>query len=275
MKSTRAVRGVVVTVAAAAALASCSSTKAKPASSTTPTTIAGPGGSPLVTAGPATPKGSATDVVTALLTAEQANDHVASFGFIDAAGRTAYATAPDWARRRAELAPITGFKIESTKGDDVTALVNHHPGIDPFIGLQFAAEHQVWHAVKSSGGWLVDPDPKTTPVVPPDAGARTAALTWATALQACDAAGAAKLQAVANLLGVSSGPSALCHASGNVTADAPASADQGPQTADLVAQYTVDVLGYVRKVHIGGIPAPFDAYLVPVGDVWQVVAAAG
>ncbi|GAC1313670.1 MAG: hypothetical protein NVSMB12_05680 [Acidimicrobiales bacterium] len=255
-------------------LASCSSTKAK-APSTTPTTAAVPGATPLVTAGPAAPKGSPVDAVTALLTAEQANDHVASFGLIDQAGRAAYATAPDWARRRAELPPITAFKIESTKGDDVTALVNHHPGIDPFIGLQFAAEHQVWHAVKAGGGWLVDPDPKTTPVVPPDGGARTAALTWATALQACDTAGAAKVQAVTNLLGVSAGPGALCHAAGTVTAAAPAAADQGPQTADLVAQFTVDVLGYVRKVHIGGIPAPFDAYLVPVGDAWQVVAVAG
>lgn len=275
MKTTRAVRGAVVAVVVVATLASCSSTKAKTASSSSPTTVPTPGATPLVSAGPATPKASAADAVSALLTAEQANDHASSFALIDPAGRAAYATAPDWARRRAELAPITGFKIESSKGEDVSVLVNHRPGIDPFIGLQFAAEHQVWHAVKGAGGWLVDPDPRTTPVVPPDAGARTAALNWAAALQACDTAGAAKFQAVATLLGVSAGPGALCHASGTVAADAPAAADQGPQTADLAAQFTVDVLRYVRKVHIAGIAAPFDAYLVPVGDVWQVVAVAG
>lgn len=275
MKTTRVLNRATVSVLVVALLGACTSTKSANPPRPSVTTASVPGGRPLVTAAPATPRATPTDAVVALLAAEKANDHVASFGLVDPAGRAAYPTAPDWARRRAELAAVLGFRVESTKGDDVTVLVDHEPGIDPFVGLHFAHEHEVWHAVKSANGWLVDPDPKTTPVLPADAGARTVAMTWATALQACDPAAAAKQQAVTNLLGVSAGPAALCHAAGPVTADPPAPADQGPQTADLVAQYTVDVLGYVRKVHIGGIPAPFDAYLVPIGDSWQVVAVGG
>lgn len=275
MKTTRVLNRAAVSVLVVAVLGACTSTKSANAPRPSVTTDSVPGGGPLVTAAPATPRATPTDAVAALLAAEKANDHVASFGLVDPAGRAVYPTAPDWARRRAELAAVLGFRVESTKGDDVTVLVDHEPGIDPFVGLHFAHEHEVWHAVKSGNGWLVDPDPKTTPVVPADAGARTAALNWATALQACDHAAAAKQQAVANLLGVSAGPAALCRAAGAVTADPPTPAEQGPQTADLVAQYTVDVLGYVRKVHITGIPAPFDAYLVPIGDSWQVVAVGG
>ena len=208
----------------------------------------------------------------ALLGAEEAGDHATSFGLIDPGGRAVYPAATDWEHRRAELAPITNFKVESTKDADVTVLVDHRPGIDPFIGLHFAQERQVWHAMKVPGGWLVDPDPRITPIVGPDGGATTTALAWAKAVQRCDRAAAAKLQALPNLLGESNGPNALCHATGTVAADPPAAADQGPQTADLVAQYTVDVLAYVRKVHIGGIPSPFNVYLVPIGTDWQVVA---
>lgn len=276
METKRACSAALATVLAFGALGACTNSSNKAKLGPTATTVAPVAGQgPLVTAAPPTPKGSPTDAVTALLTAEKANDHVASFGLVDPAGRDVYKTAPDWERRRSELAQITGFKIESAKGDDVTALVDHDPGLDPFIGLHFAHEHQTWHAVKGSGGWLVDPDPKVVPVVAPDAGARPAALAWATALQACDAAGAAKQQAVTNLLGQSHGPVALCHAPGTISASPVAQADQGAQTADLVAQYTVDVLEYVRKVRITGVPTPFDAYLVPIGEDWKVVAVGG
>lgn len=273
------IRGVLTAATAAllagGALAACTGGHASSSASPTgrPTTTV-PILVPL-TAPPPAPKASAAEAVSALLRAEQATDHTASFLLLDAAGRAAYPLPTDWARRRTEVPPVKGFRVESTKGDDVVVAVDHDPGIDPFVGLAFAHERQTWHAHKESAGWLVDPDPQVAPVVPPDAGARTAALAWATALQSCDTAAAGKDQAITTLLGVSAGPAALCHAPGPVTADPPVPAPQGPQTADLVAQYTVDVLPYVRQVHISGAPAPFDAYLVPIGDGWQVVAVGG
>lgn len=272
---TRILNSAAIAILGVGILTGCSSGKARSAPAPTTTASSVPGIAPLVSVTPPTPKSTPIEAVTAVLAAEQANDHGASFGLVDPAGREVYKTAPDWERRRAELAPITRFKIESTKGADVTALVEHRPGIDPFIGLHFAQEHQTWHAVKVGTGWLVDPDPTVTPVVPSDAGARTAALSWAGAMQACDNAGATALQALPNLLGVSAGPGALCHVTGTPSADAPSPADQGPQTADLVAQYTVDVLPYVRMVRITDGSIAFDTYLVPVGDAWRIVGVAG
>lgn len=275
MGTARSCTAALVAVLALGATTSCSGSgsKAKLGPAAPTTTI--PGVAPLVTAAPPTPKGNATEAVTALLSAEKANDHTASFGVLDAAARAIYPTVPDWERRRTELAPITSFRIESTKGDDVTALVDHEPGIDPFIGLHFAHEHQTWHAVKEQGGWGVDPDPKVVPILPADEGARTAAVAWGTALQACDNDGAAKYQTSPTLLGASNGPALLCHAPGPVTASAPSQAPQGPQTADLVAQYTVDILTTVKVVKVSGGAKPFDAFLVPIGDVWKVVSVSG
>jgi len=264
-----------VALVAAIGLASCSSAKASssaapvaPSASTIP-------GVPQITAPPPTPRASPTDAVSALLSAEQANNHIVSFGLLDAAGRAAYPLPTDWERRRTELAPITGFHVESAKGADVTVAVDHQPGIDPFVGLHFAHEHQSWTARKEGGGWLVDPDAKVVPVVPADAGAATTALAWGRAVQSCDVAAATRLQAIPTLLGTSGGPQALCHATGTLVAGVPAPPAQGPQTADLIAQYTVDVLAYVRQVHLGGIAVPFDTYLVPIGDAWQMVAVSG
>ena len=234
-----------------------------------------------VSAAGRTPKATAVAAVTALLDAERGGDHTAAFALLSSVGVAKYPSPDDWFRHRTEVAPVTDFSEESTTGEsagpsakesDVRMLVRHQPGIDPFVGLQFAQEHQVWHARNEAGGWLVDPDPFVQPVVPAESGVRNVALQWAQESQRCDDKAAASLQAVNPLLGVSAGAVALCHSSGPLGVGTPSPASVGPETAGLVAQYGSDVVQYVRKVAIKGGPKPFNAFLLPIGDAWRVVA---
>ena len=217
---------------------------------------------------------SAEAAVIALLEAERALDHRASFQLLSSVGLAAFPSPDLWARRRTELAPVTALGSASVSGDDVTVLVEHTATIDPFVGLQFAQERQTWHARNESGGWLVDPQPKVDPVVPPDAGAATATQEWTEAKRSCDEPAATALQAIATPLGISTGVAALCKAGGDASVGAPAPAVPGPETADLVAQYGSGVLRYVRSVRVSGLAKPFTVLLVPIGDAWRVLAVA-
>lgn len=217
---------------------------------------------------------TAASAVLALLAAEQNLDHATSFAHLSAVGVDSFPTVDDWARHRNDSAPVTGFRQESVKGSDVRVLVEHKAAIDPFVGLQFAREHQTWHARRAVEGWLVDPFPEIEPVVPGDAAASRAASQWATARQRCDDGASRAMQAIEVPLGVSSGASALCGWSGAVVASAPSSASPGPDTAALVAQYGTDVLPYVRVVQVAAGGTTFRVLLVPIGESWQVVALA-
>ena len=167
---------------------------------------------------------------------------------------------------------MTAYRIESDNGSEVRVLVNHKAAIDPFVGLQFATEYEVWHTRDQGTGWLVDALAEVEPIVPSDAGAASAALQWAKARQRCDDDGATALQAVTPPIGVSAGAAALCHAAGTLAASAPSVASPGPETAVLVTQYGSDVLRFVRRVEITGVPKPVKVFLVPMNDVWRVLA---
>lgn len=220
----------------------------------------------------ARPQASATKAVDALMAAEVADDHEASFSLLSSSGRTEFPSVADWSRHRTEFAPVTGYRIESVHGPEVRVLVEHKATIDPFVGLQFAKEHQVWHTQNEGTGWLVDALADAEPIVPADAGAASAALQWARARQRCDDVSAIALQAVAPPLGVSEGAAALCHAVGTLAASTPSPAAPGPQTAVLVAQYGSDVLDFVRQVEITGVPKLVRVFLVPMDEAWRVLA---
>ena len=239
----------------------------------TSTVVSQPTSQPLVAvpAG-ARPQPSASKAVDALLAAEVAEDHEASFALLSSAGRAQFPSAADWSRHRTELAPVTAYRIESVDGAEVRVLVDHKAAIDPFVGLQFAKEHEVWHTREEGSGWLVDALAEVEPIVPADAGAASVALQWARARQRCDDAHATALQAVAPPLGVSAGAAALCHAVGTLAAGTPSAASPGPETAVLVAQYGSDVLRFVRRVEITGVPKLVRVFLVPMGDAWRVLA---
>ena len=105
---------------------------------------------------PRSPQASAEAAVVALLDAEKAGNHRASFTFLTTSSQASYPSPDVWATHRVGTAPVTTFRVESSSGAEVRVLVEHKPAIDPFVGLQFAQEHQTWHARRESGGWLVD-----------------------------------------------------------------------------------------------------------------------
>lgn len=247
-----------------------SSSVAEPAK-TSASSVAAPG--PDESAYPRSPKASAEEVVLALLEAEKAGNHRASFALLTRAGLAKYRSPDVWATHRIGVARVTGYHRETVKGGDVTALVEHKPAIDPFVGLQFAQEHQTWHARQEPDGWLVEPEPDIEPIVPADAGARDVAAKWAAARQSCDQAAELELQAVRTPFGESVGAAALCRSSGALSTGEPTQGSPGPQTAQLVAQYGPAVIRYVRGVEISGGPEPFTVLLVPIGDAWRVIAA--
>lgn len=220
---------------------------------------------------PRSPQASAEAAVVALLDAEKAGNHRASFTFLTTSSQASYPSPDVWATHRVGTAPITTFRVESSSAGDVRVLVEHKPAIDPFVGLQFAREHQTWHARKEAGGWLVDPDPDVEPVVPTDDGVAKVVSMWATAGQGCDETAQRTWQAVATLFGLSVGAAALCRATGAVTVSSPVSVEAGPQTAEMIAQYGPGIVRYLRAVEVRGVPRPFTAFVVPIGTEWRVI----
>ncbi len=285
MRANRSLR--VVACAGALIIAGCSgSNDASRASSessvptipdsSAPTANASTNASPSGTGAPSRAvrpgRASAEQAVFALLEAEQALDHDKSFLLLSSRGLAAYPSASLWARRRTEVARITGFSRETVRGTDVTLLVRHVASIDPFVGLQFAEERQTWHTQKESDGWLVDPEPDVEPIVPSEAGVKADASRWVAARQSCDDTAAGGLQAIPDLLHVSAGAASLCGASEVAKPSEPSVVDPGPQTADLVAQYGAGILRYVRTVRFSGLPNTLQVFLVPIDKSWRVVS---
>ncbi|MGH9179838.1 MAG: hypothetical protein ACRD0N_14955, partial [Acidimicrobiales bacterium] len=97
------------------------------------------------TARSAAPQPSPAAALTALLEAEKAGDHAASYRLLATGARKNLTTAA-WSRRRNELPAVTGFTVERTEASTVVALVDHEPGLDPFVGLRPAQDRQRWTA---------------------------------------------------------------------------------------------------------------------------------
>lgn len=213
-----------------------------------------------------------------LLAAEQRNDRAASFLLLSRQSRGEYKDVADWTKRRQQLPAVTGFRIdpgsEGERGDRagmVLAVVEHVPDLDPFRGLSLARENQTFTGREEAGGWLVDGDPATDPLLPPDPLAVEAASAWVAAVQACDQARAADLQAVTTLFGSAEGAVGLCGKPGPVTPGGGVDRlSPGVASTDIVAQYTTDALVWARVVRVTS-PAAFGVVLAPLGDRWKVL----
>jgi len=218
----------------------------------------------------ADPQPSPRQATEALLAAEKSGDHAASYRLLTGSARKAL-SAGAWARRRSEVPAITGFSVESAEGDTVVAVVEHQPGLDPFIGLSPARERQTWRARKEGGGWLLEPEPVVKALYPPAAEAAPAALAWARAVQSCDAEAVRSAQAVDVLFGTSDAPAGLCKAAGTLAVGEVGALDAGPSSQELVSQYGTEALEWARTVAVTGGPRPFHVVLAPIGSVWSVV----
>lgn len=219
-----------------------------------------------------TPKASAETAVLALLTAERDGKHRVSFGMLARGGLDRFSSPESWTRHRVAAPGITGFRLESQRGSEVTILVEHEPGIDPFVGLRFAQERQVWRAVQETDGWLVDPVPAVTPVVPSGSGIVDVVRRWTLARQACDANAELRLQAVPAAFGLSATAASLCRTTGAVSLSKVVPVVPGPDTAPLVEQYGPGVLRYVRSVEVSGPSGRFTVIVVPIGDTWRILS---
>lgn len=206
------------------------------------------------------------------MAAEQQGDHAASFALLNDTARRAYKDEPDWADRRTELPAITGFKIEKTSGDQVIALVEHEPGLDPFIGLSAAQERQTWKTEKADGGYLANAEPDVEYVLPPDTEAKAAATSWVSVVQACDEKAATAMQALPEIFTKSLKASTICKADGDIRAGAVENLDAGPESSDIVAQYSTDALIWARVVPVTVGDISVKVALAPIDDVWKVMA---
>lgn len=221
--------------------------------------------------GPA-PRPTLGEAVELFLTAEQDADPAASYRFLGEELRGTYRDVAEWTVRRSQLPPPTGFEIEDTDEDDtVTAIVTHEPGLDPFIGLSPARERQTFTGVEEGGGWLIAAEAEVEILFPDDALATTAVTDWATAVQACDEAAADELQGIDAIFGTSVGAGELCGSEGAVTAEAPERLLGGPESADLIAQYSTDAIDWARAVPVTGPTSPFFVIVAPIGDTWSVI----
>lgn len=220
---------------------------------------------------PSAPKPSPEAALDALLTAEMAKDHEASFRLLSAEGRRRHPDSASWASRRNETPPIISFRIEPGGEAEVVASVSHRPALDPFIGLSAAQERQTWTARREGGGWLLDAEPKVELLLPNADRASAAALEWSRAVQACDAERARRRQAVAEPLGASTPPGRLCGATGEVAVGPVENVPPGPASQELVAQYGPDLYQWAKAVRVTAPASPFYVVLAPLGDDWQVI----
>lgn len=256
----------VAAIALIAASCSSGTSSARPASSTAASA------EPTKASGGAAPADSPRVAVTGLLEAEKTSNHAASYRFISERGRAKYRDSDDWAHLRDQLPAVTGFHIDKTSDSVVEVVVDHQPGLDPFVGLSLAHDRERWTVRREGGRWTVDPEPAIDPILPDEDKAAGVALQWATAIQKCDSRAAAKLQALERLFGSADAAGKLCHSRGALKASKVTDPPNGPDTADLLGQYGGGVLVLSRAVTVTGGPAGVGLILVPIGDDWRVIA---
>ena len=216
------------------------------------------------------PQPSAGAALEELLGAEREGDHARSYRVLTSDARRRL-TPSAWARRRSEVADVTGFSVEREDDGTVVAVVEHEPGLDPFVGLRPARERQTWRARREGGGWLLEPFPVVEALHPAADQAPPAALAWARAAQACDAAGARAHQALDQLFGSGDAPAALCGGTASLATGGAERLAAGPSSQEVVGQYGVDALQWARTVAVTGGPRPFHVVLAPIGSVWRVI----
>lgn len=218
-----------------------------------------------------TPQPTLRAAVELLLTAEQEADAEASYRLLGEELRATYRDVAEWTVRRTQLPPPTGFEIEDEGDGTVTAVVTHEPGLDPFIGLSPARERQTFTGVEEGGGWLVAAEPETEIIFPDEALAEDVVTEWAEAVQACDQEAADALQGIDAVFGSSVGAGELCRSTGAIVVEPAEQLLGGPESADLIAQYSTDAVGWARAVPVTAPTSPFFVIVAPIGDTWKVI----
>jgi hypothetical protein len=221
--------------------------------------------------------GTARAAVRRFLQAGADGDQAVAYGLLDRAGRRRYPTLARFTRAQADRAEVTAVRVgrERRAGAgraDVTVTLGHPAAIDPFTGLVPGRTVEVWRASRQDGRWRVAADPVSVRAnLPGDDRAPGAVTAWVERLLGCDRAGAAALQAGAELYGPANLPELPCRTPGRWTVAAPEPFDAAVEPEAYVAAFGPEVAAWARLVPVQGPGARFSVVVVPFGDAWRVL----
>jgi len=230
-------------------------------------------------AGAATPvaAGTARAAVRRYLQAGADGDVEVAYGLLDQAGRKRYPSLARFTRAQADRARVTAVRAgpERRAGDgraEVTVTLGHPAAIDPFTGLVPARTVEVWRASRQDGRWRVAADPVSVRAeLPGDDRAPEAVSAWVERLLGCDRAGAAGLQAGAELYGPADLAELPCTERGRWTVAAPEGFDAAVEPQAYVAAFGPEVGAWARLVPVQGPHSRFSVVVGPLGDAWRVL----
>ena len=198
-------------------------------------------------------------------------------GLLDRAGLRRYPSLARFTRAQADRSPVTAVRVgrEHRAGDgraEVTVALRHRPAIDPFAGLVPARTVEVWRASRQDGRWRVAADPVSVRAeLPGDDRAPEAVSAWVERLLGCDRAGAAGLQAGAELYGPADLAELPCTERGRWTVAAPEGFDAAVEPQPYVAAFGPEVGSWARLVPVQGPRSRFSVVVGPLGDAWRVL----
>jgi hypothetical protein len=204
-------------------------------------------------------------------------DLVIAYGLLDRAGRRRYPSLARFTRAQADRSPVTAVRVgrERRAGDgraEVTVTLRHPAAIDPFAGLVPARTVEVWRASRQDGRWRVAADPVSVRAeLPGDDRAPEAVSAWVERLLGCDRAGAAGLQAGAELYGPADLAELPCTERGRWTVAAPEGFDAAVEPQPYVAAFGPEVGSWARLVPVQGPRSRLSVVVGPLGDAWRVL----
>ena len=230
-------------------------------------------------AGAATPvaAGTARAAVRRYLQAGADGDVEVAYGLLDQAGRKRYPSLARFTRAQADRARVTAVRAGAERGAgdgraEVTVTLGHPAAIDPFTGLVPARTVEVWRASRQDGRWRVAADPVSVRAeLPGDDRAPEAVSAWVERLLGCDRAGAAGLQAGAELYGPADLAELPCTERGRWTVAAPEGFDAAVEPQAYVAAFGPEVGAWARLVPVQGPRSRFSVVVGPLGDAWRVL----
>lgn len=211
----------------------------------------------------ASPQGA----VEGFLRAEEADDGVASFGFLSAGDRAGFGSPQRWDAARGDLIPpVQGFEVEEVDGDEVVTLVRFEPDLDQIRGLVPERARVTWMVEAEGDAYGVDLSASTREALyPSDDTAPEAVRQWAQSHQDC----ATPRTWEGTLQGSPTLAEGLCGLGGQV--EVGAAMELGPiETPVFLSAFGPQVGEWARVVAVT-VPVPLRAVVAPIGQEWLVI----